>query len=108
MPTYVVQVEVNVFDDDDTMSVREIAERGWQAVLDLEAPVVRVINAEQQLDTEVDLEESVSDLPSGYRWADAEETERIDTIPGALLVTLTTDSNGTPYTEGEADWAVPE
>ncbi len=58
---HTVQVEVNVFDDDDNMTPREIAERGWQAVLDLEAPVVRVINVEQQLDTTVDLEEEPED-----------------------------------------------
>jgi hypothetical protein len=42
-------------------------------------------------------------LPNGYRWATAEETERADTIVVALIA----DASGTPYTEGEADLAVP-
>lgn len=48
------------------------------------------------------------DLPVGYRWATAEETEMggMD-IPGAMLVTRTFDSTGKRYTEGEADLAVP-
>lgn len=49
------------------------------------------------------------DLPEGYRWATADETERggMD-IPGAMMVTRTFDSTGRRYTEGEADLAVPE
>jgi len=46
---------------------------------------------------------SATDLPAGYRWATFEEIER----PDAIVVPRTVDSNGTPYTDGEADIAVP-
>lgn len=46
---------------------------------------------------------SMTDLPAGYRWATFEEIER----PDAIVVPRTVDSNGTPYTDGEADIAVP-
>lgn len=45
----------------------------------------------------------MTDLPAGYRWATFEEIER----PDAIVVPRTVDSNGTPYTDGEADIAVP-
>jgi hypothetical protein len=45
------------------------------------------------------------DLPPGYRWArDEDETVRAD----AILVPRTMDSTGKPYTQDEADIAVPE
>lgn len=51
------------------------------------------------------------DLPHGYRWATEEETEKhsanSDDVPGAIMVARTTDSTGKPYTQGEADLAVP-
>ena len=43
------------------------------------------------------------DLPAGYRWATEEEIER----PDAIVVPRTVDYNGTSYTHGEADIAVP-
>lgn len=46
-----------------------------------------------------------SDLPAGYRWATAEETEAGH--PDAIMVKRSTDSTGRPYTEDEADVAVP-
>jgi hypothetical protein len=52
-----------------------------------------------------------SDLPEGYRWANESETEALTdnpmSAPGAVLVPRTVDSSGTPYTQDEADWAVP-
>lgn len=48
---------------------------------------------------------SKTDLPDGYRWATADECEA--DAPGAIVVPRTVDSNGTPYTHGEADVAVP-
>ena len=49
------------------------------------------------------------DLPEGYRWANEWETETI--AAGGkidhLVVPRTTDSTGVPYTQGEADIAVP-
>lgn len=50
----------------------------------------------------------MNDLPTGYRWATEEESERhgITPIPGAVVVPRTTDSQGRPYTDGEADLAV--
>lgn len=48
------------------------------------------------------------DLPPGYRWATADETEMGGTeIPGAMMVTRTFDSTGKRYEHGEADLAVP-
>lgn len=49
------------------------------------------------------------DLPSGYRWADADETERIAAgdLTDYIVVPRSTDSAGVPYTQGEADVAVP-
>lgn len=44
-----------------------------------------------------------TDLPSGYRWATEAEMDRADTI----VVPRTADSEGHPYTQGEADLAVP-
>jgi hypothetical protein len=49
-----------------------------------------------------------ADLPDGYRWATADETEAYERIPGAIVVPRTADSNGTPYTHDEADIAVPD
>lgn len=46
---------------------------------------------------------SDTDLPSGYRWATEHEMDR----PDAIVVQRTVDSTGRPYTEGEADLAVP-
>jgi hypothetical protein len=48
-----------------------------------------------------------NDLPAGYRWATAEETEDWENVPGIIVVHRTTDANGKPYTHGEADLAVP-
>ena len=52
-----------------------------------------------------------SDLPDGYRWANAEETEAYGINPAAfpsmMVVIRTTDASGKPYTEGEADLALP-
>lgn len=44
-----------------------------------------------------------ADLPFGYRWADPEELDRED----AIVVRRTVDSEGVPYTQDEADIAVP-
>lgn len=49
--------------------------------------------------------EVADDLPTGYRWANEEETE--NPPAGAILVPLTTDSTGRPYAQDEADLAVP-
>jgi hypothetical protein len=49
----------------------------------------------------------MSDLPEGYRWATAEECENWPNVPGIIVVPLTVDSEGKPYTQGEADLAVP-
>ena len=53
----------------------------------------------------------MSDLPTGYRWADEDETDAIASdignMRGAILVERTVDSNGYRYTNGEADYAVP-
>lgn len=46
---------------------------------------------------------SATDLPAGYRWATEDEMDRED----AIVVPRTIDYNGTPYTDGEADIAVP-
>ena len=43
------------------------------------------------------------DLPAGYRWAREDEMARED----AIVVPRTADSTGRPYTQGEADLAVP-
>lgn len=51
---------------------------------------------------------SETDLPTGYRWATADETESWTTIPGALLVQRTADSDGQPYMTGTCDVAVPQ
>lgn len=50
-----------------------------------------------------------NDLPSGYRWATAEECEEyaVGMHKDAIVVMRTVDSNGIPYTQGEADIAVP-
>ena len=54
---------------------------------------------------------SDTDLPSGYRWATETETEAWtkDPLghPEIITVPRTTDHTGKPYTEGEADLAVP-
>jgi hypothetical protein len=47
---------------------------------------------------------SDTDLPAGYRWATEDETDRPDAIP----VKRTADSTGRPYTQDEADLAVPD
>jgi hypothetical protein len=47
------------------------------------------------------------DLPDGYRWATAEETEDWENVPGIIVVPRTHDASGTPYTHSEADLAVP-
>jgi hypothetical protein len=47
-----------------------------------------------------------TDLPFGYRWATSDEMEG-DLPEGWILVPLTQDANGRPYTEDEADVAVP-
>lgn len=44
------------------------------------------------------------DLPQGYRWATADETEA--QVPG-MWVTRTFDAEGNEYQHGEADYAVP-
>lgn len=41
--------------------------------------------------------------PAGYRWANEDEMDR----PDAIVVPLTVDNTGVPYTEDEADLAVP-
>lgn len=52
-----------------------------------------------------------ADLPDGYRWATAEETESYAISPIAypdmLVVVRTADASGVPYTQGEADLALP-
>lgn len=50
-----------------------------------------------------------TDLPAGYRWATADECEQYATgnLSGAIVVPRTADSNGVPYTQDEADLAVP-
>jgi hypothetical protein len=49
----------------------------------------------------------MSDLPKGYRWATSEETLDWENVPGIIVVPRTVDSNGVPYTQDEADLAVP-
>jgi len=51
----------------------------------------------------------MSDLPTGYRWADEDECDAIVHDPSLphIVVPRTFDSTGKPYTEGEADIAVP-
>lgn len=49
----------------------------------------------------------MTDLPKGYRWANEFETENSETIPGIIVVPRTADNTGKPYTQGEADLAVP-
>lgn len=46
---------------------------------------------------------SDSDLPKGYRWAREDEMDRHD----AIVVPRSVDSQGIPYTQDEADLAVP-
>jgi hypothetical protein len=41
--------------------------------------------------------------PAGYRWATEDEIDR----PDVIVVPLTVDASGTPYTHNEADLAVP-
>lgn len=50
------------------------------------------------------------DLPKGYRWANEYECERIGAGEdlNEIVVPRTVDSSGQPYTQGEADLAVPE
>jgi hypothetical protein len=48
----------------------------------------------------------LEDLPVGYRWATAEETEA--NLPYAIVVKRTFDSAGNEYTQDEADVAVPD
>jgi len=51
------------------------------------------------------------DLPEGYRWATEEECEEITAGRPRhivhIVVPRTVDSSGRPYTQGEADIAVP-
>lgn len=51
----------------------------------------------------------MSDLPTGYRWATEAETEAHarGMLDAAIVVPRTTDSTGHPYTQDEADLAVP-
>ena len=51
----------------------------------------------------------MTDLPTGYRWATAYETESHGRTPNPdmLVVTRTADVKGIPYTHGEADLALP-
>jgi hypothetical protein len=51
----------------------------------------------------------MTDLPTGYRWATAEETEAhaVTANPAMVVVPRTADASGTPYTHGEADLALP-
>jgi hypothetical protein len=50
-----------------------------------------------------------TDLPTGYRWATSSETEKHMRTPNPdmLVVPRTTDHRGIPYTQGEADLALP-
>jgi hypothetical protein len=53
----------------------------------------------------------MSDLPCGYRWATGEGCEAYarGDFPGATPIVIRTyDSEGRPYTEGEAELAVPD
>lgn len=50
---------------------------------------------------------SDGDLPRGHRWATAEESETWETVPGLIVVQRTADTAGNPYTQDEADLAVP-
>lgn len=54
--------------------------------------------------------EPLGDLPVGYRWASEYETEMhaAGKLPTAIVVKRTVDSNGVPYTQDEADVAVPD
>lgn len=45
----------------------------------------------------------MTDLPYGYRWALEEDMDRDD----AIVVMRTVDASGIPYTQDEADLAVP-
>jgi hypothetical protein len=54
-------IEVDVFrDGDETLSVRDWAERGWEAVRDLTAPVIALRN-QAGVQIEVDLEDDVEE-----------------------------------------------
>lgn len=50
-----------------------------------------------------------NDLPDGYRWATADETEAYGMhphlYPDMIVVSRSADSNGVPYTQDEADLA---
>jgi hypothetical protein len=50
-----------------------------------------------------------NDLPAGYRWATERETERHARRPilGMIVVHRTVDNDGVPYTQDEADLALP-
>lgn len=50
-----------------------------------------------------------TDLPAGYRWATAHETDAhsVKPNPDMIVVPRTTDNKGQPYTGGEADLALP-
>ena len=52
-----------------------------------------------------------TDLPEGYRWATADETEDYlvnpDRHPDMIVVHRTADAAGNPYTGDEADLAMP-
>lgn len=51
----------------------------------------------------------MTDLPTGYRWATASETQvhSVTPNPDMLVVPRTMDAKGIPYTHGEADLALP-
>lgn len=51
-----------------------------------------------------------NDLPHGFRWANADETEEhmnVSEIPGAVWIQRTVDRLGNPYPVGTVDLAVP-
>jgi hypothetical protein len=50
-----------------------------------------------------------NDLPAGYRWATADETEAhgVTANPDMIVVPRTTDEKGEVYKNGEADLALP-
>jgi len=58
----------------------------------------------------IEPKEDEEDLPAGYRWATADETEQLTRtggLPGHIIVPRTADQSGVPCTQNEADVAVP-